>query len=198
MHQSVEYAQYKAQRIKELIPELNRQGVTILDIGCADGTMTFYLQELFFESKVVGVDQDLEKLAQAQKKFPAITFQTTDTVLKKSWDAIIIADVLHHVPCKERANVVQQFMSLVKPGGFCIVLEINPWHYASRHEFYNNPEEKNAQMLSPFQAWRLVRRYGSFSFYSFSLPWPLHGVETFLCKVPLGSLYVFRIKKGAD
>lgn len=41
-------------------------------------------------------------------------------------DAVILADVLHHVPPAQRAGLIRQAMALAKPGGILIVKEFEP------------------------------------------------------------------------
>jgi ubiquinone/menaquinone biosynthesis C-methylase UbiE len=199
MHQSVEYAQYKAQQIKELMPEFNRSGIKILDFGCGDGLMTYYLREVFFEATVIGVDKKAEKIEQAQNQYPDINFNSIkDKKLEYPdifFDLVIVADVLHHIPKAQHAAWLLEFMRVVKPGGFCIVLEINPWNISSRFSFKKNLEEKNAQMLSPWYAWHLLKFFGKAKLFSFSLPWPFYYWEWFLCKIPFGAFYAVTIQK---
>ena len=171
-HSSVEYAQYKAQRIKDLIPEFNRSGVNILDFGCGSGLMTNYLQEVFFEAKVIGLDESEKAIVQAKQNYPEITF----SVIKNSkldfpnnyFDLVIVADVLHHIPFDKHKHWIQEIMRVLKPDDYFILLELNPWNIFTWYEFKNNPLEKHAEMLSPWYAKKLLHVCKDLNVYFFS------------------------------
>lgn len=197
-HKSVEYAQYKAQRIKELIPELNRSGISILDFGCGNGLMTNYLQEVFFEASVIGVDQSKEKVAQAQKQYPEIEFQTIKNgkldFPDNYFDGVIAADVFHHVPLNKYKYWIQELMRILKPDGFFVLLELNPWNIVTHYRFEKNHLEKNAHMLSPKYAKELLQTYGTAKIYYLSSL--LESIGFSIDWLPLGKIYIIVIKKN--
>jgi len=198
-HDSLEYAQYKAQRIKNLIPEFNRSGINILDFGCGDGLMTNYLQEVFFEANVIGVDQSEEKVMRARKNYPGISFQHIAQkrlpFADNTFDALVAADVLHHISRSEHQRWLKELMRVLKPGGYFILLELNPWNIFTRREFKRNQLEKNAHMLSPHYAKKLLNNFGqSKSHYYYFFPkWFIF--EPIIKKLPLSSLYSVSLQK---
>lgn len=88
-------------RVAEYIPQ-NAQN--ILDVGCADGTVTLALAELFPDKHFVGIDLDESFIAQAnnavaERGLTNITFRTMylrDLLAEEQrFDAVIFISVLH-------------------------------------------------------------------------------------------------------
>jgi SAM-dependent methyltransferase len=50
----------------------------ILDVNCKDGETTDYLQEIFFNFEVIGLDKDDENIKKAKENFPYSEFFHTD------------------------------------------------------------------------------------------------------------------------
>ena len=200
MHASVEYGQINAQRIKDLIPEYNRPGITFLDIGCGNGTLTYYLQEVFFQAQVTGIDKSEIVIMQARQEYPSINFLVHNILAgdfghELKFDVLVAVDVLHHVLKKDQAQWLKAAMELLKPGGVFILFELNPWHYSTRKLFNKNPEEKDATMLSLVQSYQLLKNYGKPKLYNFGLPWPFFYAESWLSKIPFGQQYAFTCTK---
>ncbi len=162
-HQAIEFAQYRAQCIKDLVPQLNKSNIQILDFGCGDGLLTNYLQTVFFESTVSGADQSVSELKYARSAYPEIPF----TKIKNQqlpfpdnyFDCVVASLVLHHIPRVKHAHWVAEIMRVLKPNGIFIAQELNPYNLFAYWRFKRDPEEKGAQMVSPFYIRNLLKNY---------------------------------------
>ncbi|MBI2774483.1 class I SAM-dependent methyltransferase [Candidatus Dependentiae bacterium] len=169
MHSSdhqIELAQWTAQRIKELISAHTNDPKKILDVGCGNGMITHYVQDILWESKVIGVDRDKTAIENAQKEFPEMHFFTCDDRLPfedASVDCVYAAYVFHHLKTDSQKNLLREMMRVLTPNGLLIILEFNPWHVPTRWHFWKNPEEKNAKMISMNEAKKMLAEFGKSS-----------------------------------
>lgn len=94
---------------------------SVLDGGCAFGSGTAPL--VAKAGQVFGCDPNPELIARARQSYPAIPFETCPLEKTpygdKSFDAVILADVLEHV-ADEQATLNELFRVL-KPGGHLII-----------------------------------------------------------------------------
>ncbi len=97
------------------LPEYAR----ILDAGCGAGVDAGYMAEKGYT--VTGIDQSKEMVRLAQKKFPHIEFRYQD--MKEidfppdSFDGIVAACSLIHIPKNDVPGVIETFSRILKPGG---------------------------------------------------------------------------------
>lgn len=172
MHDAVEFAQVQAQALKELCADANRSEALILDYGCGTGLLTSYLQELFWNAAVIGVDKE-SIIVQAREINPHVAFQTLDYVKQikqASCDLIYLANVLHHIPKDQHHSVITDLLKLLKPNGYLAVLELNPWNIGTRIEFKKDPNEKDTHLYSSFYIRNLVTNMKTKIYYYGSLP----------------------------
>lgn len=196
VHNDIVFAQYTAQRLKELVPHLNRTDVHILDFGCGNGHVTNYVREVFYEATIIGVDSSLEALTQARHHYPHIEFAHHESLEKMpagTFDLIYAVNVMHHIPVHERAQTIKLLMRLLKPHGIFIIFELNPFNPITRHLFKTNPLETGLTMISPLAARTLLKPYGRVTthYYNF-FPgmWDfLAYLEPWLSKISIGGLY---------
>jgi cyclopropane fatty-acyl-phospholipid synthase-like methyltransferase len=203
-HDSVEYAQYKAQRIKELIPSCNQKQIKIIDFGCSDGTLTFYLQEVFFNATIIGVDRSALAIAHAQKNYPSILFETIKgnqlEIASESVDAVIASDVFHHISFIEQEQWIKEIHRILKRKGLFVMTELNPSNKAIQKDFKKNPFEKDAHLLSCSQARKMLDDYfGDISAFHQSIILPFLSffmfLEPYLWWLPWGQWYILLSRK---
>ena len=113
------------QRIKavldflDTIPHLD----TVLDFGCGPGVMLPYLNRRAIRVFAIDLDTTIaEKFASENAFIEVIFSQSIDRVLNgyaQSCDAILALDVLEHI--NNINEVLQSFVTMLKPGGFLIV-----------------------------------------------------------------------------
>lgn len=205
------FAKLKAKKLLEWFPHLAQKPTTILDYGCGDGTMSSYVQQNFPIATVYGIDPSSESIAHAQRKFPHINFSTLrdDTIsfVPGTFDLVYAAGVFHHIPFKKHEYYLAQIIKMLKPGGLFVLFELNPYNPLTRLTFRRCPIDKDATMLSPRYAKKLLKSSGlnppvegckpKTIYYCFfpSFLKKLRPLEKFLKKFPLGALYASIIKK---
>lgn len=116
---------------------------SILEIGCGYGLLSHYLAQLFPDAEVHGIDLDGKRIKAAQASAcPAnLSFSHLNALNldDRSWDMIIMVDVLHHAGKKNQPIILDKTYKLLKPGGHLVVREIEPGvaplKYAQAHIF---------------------------------------------------------------
>jgi len=162
-HYSDELCQVTAQFIKELAGQYNHIHSKILDFGCGNGNLTEYVQDLFWHSKITGVDQSEESIKSAREDFPAIEFQSTGDRLPfadQAFDIVYSAYVFHHIEKSKRSFWIDELARVTKKDGMIIILEFNPFHIPTAFHFLFNKEEKGAPIIFPSS---LIDLMGKFS-----------------------------------
>lgn len=170
----------------------------ILDYGCGGGDTTARLAQRWPQARVVGVDTS-ESLIAAAARGPGAgrcEFHRLDRVPEGlRFDLAYCNGVFHHVPVAERPAALAWIRSRMAPGGTFALWENNPWNPGTRWVMSRIPFDRDAVMLSPPGAVRLLARAGfavrsldfAFVFPRF-LGWA-RPLERGLCKLPLGAQY---------
>jgi SAM-dependent methyltransferase len=114
-----------------------------------------------------------------------------------SFDLVFAVCVLHHVaPGAERDTLVGEMARLARPGGLVAIWEHNPWNPLTRRAVARCRFDRDAVLLPPGEARRLLRRAGLTrveSRYGLFFPWRGRGwrrAERLLAQVPLGAQFV--------
>lgn len=102
----------------------------VLDLGCGGG---WELWKSF--GHLVGVDFSFASLQVAQKVYPDVYCARLDKLpfSDHQFDAILSADVLGHIPDKDKEAVCREMWRVLKTGGYCILSfetdssSANPW-----------------------------------------------------------------------
>ena len=76
-------------------------------------------------------------------------FQDLDQLPLGHYGAIVLANVLHHVPLAERNPLLQRIQPLLMPGGKLFVFEHNPWNPVTRRVVACCPFDDQAILLYP-------------------------------------------------
>lgn len=106
----------------QLVP---RQG-KILDIGCGYGFMSYMLSFTSSQREITGIDYDEKKIDTANhcfSKTDSINFVHSDVIAFafETYDAIILADMLHYLPHTEQQQVLEKCVKHLNPGGMIII-----------------------------------------------------------------------------
>ncbi|HLK06170.1 MAG TPA: class I SAM-dependent methyltransferase [Candidatus Acidoferrum sp.] len=177
---------------------------TVLDFGCGDGSTTPVLQRVLAARSCVGVDVSPKSLDVARKHFASehIRYELIgDFPASSQFDLAYCNGVFHHIAPEERADAVGVIHDALKPGGVFAFWENNSWNPATRYIISRCPFDKDAILLSPFEARSLLKRAG-FSIlrmdFRFIFPRALRGLralEDYMYRLPLGAQYLILARK---
>lgn len=154
----------KARRMLEI---LRRRGQTpsamsLIDIGCGVGLMHGLVASEF--RAVVGVDVARDALAEARRRNPRVRYREYDglrlPVERGSFDVATALCVMHHVPPTQWASFVEEARSALRPGGWLMVFEHNPWNPLTRLAVARCPFDFDAVLIAPTRLTRLLREGG--------------------------------------
>jgi len=127
--------------ISDLLPE----NASILDVGGGDGALINELLNLRPDLSVAALDIS-KKIGGALsdenrgrvRLFPGVSTFDTHTILSEHFDAVLISDVIHHIPMVERVEFIKQLKLL-----FCnrkipiIIKDIEPSFVKSKLSGYS-------------------------------------------------------------
>lgn len=184
------FAIYKQKFLEKL---LGRE-TSILDFGCGIGNLTHLLVDSFDE--VAGYDPSSESVELATKRAPkASFFDDLEALRDKRFGAVVLANVLHHVPPENRAGLMETVARTVAPSGKIIVFEHNPINPVTRKVVRECEFDENAVLLYPSETRRLLSgaKMGHVRLdYIVFFPRPLaalRGMEPVLSWLPMGAQY---------
>lgn len=170
----------------------------ILDYGCGGGDTTALLAQRWPQARVVGVDTSESLIAVAARgpRADRCEFHRLDQVPEGlRFDLAYCNGVFHHIPVTERAAALAWIRSRMAPGGTLALWENNSWNLGARWVMSRIPFDRDAVMLSPLGAVRMLKRagFGMLSLdFAFVFPkfmgWA-RPLERVLCKLPLGAQY---------
>jgi 2-polyprenyl-3-methyl-5-hydroxy-6-metoxy-1,4-benzoquinol methylase len=148
------FAVYKHRVLKEILGP--RFGEPVLDFGCGIGNLTRHLVRSF--PKVDGYDPSAESVSLARQRAPeARFFDDVDALPKEHYGAVVLANVLHHVPPENRPGLLRIVTQRLARRGKVIVFEHNPLNPVTRKVVADCPFDENAVLLYPREVKRLLR-----------------------------------------
>jgi len=155
------FANYKAECIRSVLGE-DFSG-RILDYGCGVGLISEYLARHFDTDKaeISGYDISTESIKKARTRTKNIRF-TSDLkeIDKEPFDAIVVANVLHHIKKEERTAFLKEVKSLLKKNGHIFIFEHNPYNPVTRLIVKFSILDRNTSLLRPGEIRRLLREAG--------------------------------------
>jgi SAM-dependent methyltransferase len=195
------FAAYKARYIASLV--VNSPDCKILDYGCGVGLLSKQLKVHLPHARIDGYDVSRESLDRID---PEIKLQGTFTCragdLNRSYDVVVLANVLHHVEPGHRQGTISEAGNLAGRNGRLVVFEHNPINPLTRWAVERCPFDEHAILLRPRETmqyftraeWHHVsRRY--IVFFPRALKW-LRPAEAFLGWCPMGAQYVMCGARG--
>ena len=170
-----------------------------LDFGCGTGGATPYFFSAFPSlERLVGLDPSPSSLKVAQaaaqrQGLNAQFFASAAEALAVSppVDFAFCNGVFHHIPLTSRATALAEVRALLTPGAWFAFSENNPWNPMMRYAMSRISFDKDAILIRPGPARRLLRSAGltvHWTDFLFFLPKMFGRLRTFerrLEKVPL-------------
>ncbi|HEX2484897.1 MAG TPA: methyltransferase domain-containing protein [Myxococcota bacterium] len=176
----------------------------VLDFGCGDGSSAPLLRDLLGAREVVGVDESPAMLERAAAQHPWARFAPTDTLAAAGrFDLAYCNGVFHHVPPSARAGVAAAVRDALRPGGIFAFWENHPWNPGTRAVMRRVAFDRDAIMLSPPAARRLLRTAGFEvvrTDHLFIFPRALaflRPLEAPLSRLPIGGQYLVLARRPA-
>lgn len=169
-----------------------------LDFGCGTGTTASYFRSILEVDTVVGIDPSDASLSVARKEIPhswARYENSTGFTEENAFDLAYCNGVFHHIPVDEREAAVAQVFRALKPGGHFAFWENNPWNPMTRFIMSRVPFDRDAILVWPAQARRLLRDAGfEIVCTDFRFVFPkslarLRPLEDYCRALPLGGQY---------
>lgn len=111
-----------------LAPHIKGRAETVLDVGCGRGYALAALREMGIRS-VEGIDTSQEQVAwAASQRLPATLVADPRHYLRQrpaSYDAVLLMDVIEHVPPAEQRVLLRAIAGALRPGGLLVVTTPN-------------------------------------------------------------------------
>jgi SAM-dependent methyltransferase len=179
---------------------------SVLDFGCGVGRSLPFLQRAFPGARVYGFDPSSESVTAAQQRAPdSIVVDDLDEIASESFDCILVANVMHHVPIAARPGELVRCARLLGRSGSLFVFEHNPFNPVTRLVFDRCPFDRDASMLMRRDLERLGAQAGlAVRRRAYTLFLPFRGkvtaaVHRALAWLPLGAQYYVQfVRAGTD
>lgn len=168
----------------------------LLDFGCGVGLLAGAVRARLPGARLVGFDISADCVAQVPADLAAWgRFCADPAAIGEGFDAIVVANVLHHIAPADRDAVIADLAGRLAPGGQIVVFEHNPANPATRWIVAHCAFDDGAILLWPREVARRFVRAGLVdrgrAFLAFAPPgWHrLARFERHLAAVPVGAQF---------
>lgn len=156
-YQGVIYAVRKS--VAEAAPVENP--AKILDVGCCSGQYTKGVAEVFPDAEIWGCDLSARQLEQAQRyanerglDWHLFQADGEDTGrADNEFDMVTSYAMFHEIPLKASKAHLQEYLRILKPGGYAVIGDIKAYHAFNRYERWKNDYWNQLHGGDPF--WRV-------------------------------------------
>src|SRR5262245_33435011 len=188
------FSRYKARYVARILGQ-TFQG-TVLDFGCGVGVLSTCMRQELPGCRLDGYDVSAESVRQIPSALTAAGTFTSDLAsLSDRYDAVVLSNVMHHVPPEHRGLVVSWLRDRLAPAGKLFVFEHNPANPVTRLVVSRCEFDRDAILLPTAEGiarltsagLRLLRR-DYIVFFPRALAW-LRAVEPWLAWCPSGAQY---------
>jgi 2-polyprenyl-3-methyl-5-hydroxy-6-metoxy-1,4-benzoquinol methylase len=183
------FAHYKFEVLQDII---GKDETPILDYGCGIGNVTHLLAAA--RGHVHGYDPSAKSVGVARERAPSANFyDNLEDVPRGTFGTVVLANVLHHVPPPQRADVINGIVPLLAPGGRVVIIEHNRWNPLTVQAVRRCEFDKGVTLLSKPEITALLQACGlEKPGYRFIVFFPhvlrhLRRIEPKLGSVPLGA-----------
>ena len=198
------FAEGRVAWLKRCLIACGEKPRSLLDFGCGDGTTTPLLLAALHAGTAVGIDVSGKSLAIARKNHatPQVRFESIgEFQTSGELDLAYCNGVFHHIAPVQRAEALALVNRALRTGGLFSFWENNPWSLATRYVMSRCAFDRDAIMLTPPEARRLLRK-GGFEIlrtdYRFIFPRALRAlrkIEDLVYRLPLGTQYQILCRK---
>lgn len=125
---------------------------TVLDFGCGVGAATPFLRKNMPGADLFGVDiSDASICVARERNTGTMEFVPYDGKTlpypDKTFDVIYMNGVMHHIPVKERHDILCALRRVTAPGGFMFIFENNPWNPLMVRAMRKNPFDDGTEAI---------------------------------------------------
>ena len=197
------FAQYKARYVaRRLGAQFSGK---ILDYGCGVGMVSSFMKQLLPKATVDGFDLSAASLANVDSVLRAQgIFTCAWNEVRDNYDAVVLSNVMHHVPPDKRLEVIASIRDRIAPGGVLIIIEHNPLNPLTRWAVANCAFDDDAILIPSKEAKDFVSHSGLqvvrrdyIVFFPHLLSW-LRRLEPYLKWCPAGAQYALVAQRGAN
>jgi SAM-dependent methyltransferase len=197
------FAKGRVDWLRHRLGQLGHTSATVLDYGCGTGSTVPLLLGLPGVQRVIATDASDALLETATREHltDRVTFVPLSAPLTGVADLVYCNGVFHHIPPAHRADAVAFVVRALRPGGLFAFWENNPWNPGTRMIMRRIPFDRDAVMLTPAAARRLLVDGGlavvgtDFRFYFPASLRRLRPLEPHLRRLPLGAQYLVLARK---
>ena len=184
--------------LRECLRSIDEAPRLVLDFGCGSGGTSALLHRELGAREVVGVDVSRRLLESARRQHGGEGirfFRRADYAPAAGLDLAFCNGVFHHISEGERPEAIRYVHASIRPGGIFSFWENSPWSPGARYVMSRIPFDRDAIMVFPHRARRLLRE-GGFEIlrtdYLFVFPRvlrALRALERPLSSLPFGAQY---------
>ena len=153
-------------RIMDSLKQFVTPGMTVLDVGCGTGIISRFMAHLGADVTAVDMAPDLIEYAKSKSnghKINYIVQDVGDIDLKRTFDAIIMADVLEHIERKDVFRVVLRLLRYHTHEDSLIYLNIPNYSFV---KFMQEKYPSKLQIID--EAWRIEDIVSLFDYQGFA------------------------------
>jgi len=194
-------------RVQWLDAQLRKLGVrpaVMVDYGCGTALAAPFFLDILGVQSFIGLDVSLKSLDTARETDGSerATFMLVDDYKPTGQaDLVFCNGVFHHIPRAERPAAVNYVYRMLKPGGIFAFWENNPWNMGTFVVKHLTPLDRDARLLPPPAARRLLYTGGfaivqtDYLFFFFRFMRRLRRFEPHLVRCPVGAQYLVLARK---
>jgi len=195
------FAEYKARYLRRLFsPDFSGK---VLDFGCGIGLLSGFLKKHLPAIQLDGFDVSEDCILKVEPALAAEGIFTCDSsCLRRDYQLIVIANVMHHIPPQQRMEVIHELADRLRTGGSLAIFEHNPANPVTRWVVEHCAFDEDAILLPPAETRRHVndaqlslKRRDYIVFLPHFLA-RLRRLEPWFFWLPIGAQYVMVAEKN--